>query len=84
MTIDVASDSFDDSEYVPLRNDTEDNRRNDSEAKTEVSRSRNRTSDQNPSPVVSLSINVPGRSTRDDSLMYVTHVSVKKGLDRGS
>lgn len=48
-----------------------------------VSRSINKSIDKS-SPEVSFTINVPGRSTRDDSLMFVTPAAVKNGLARKS
>lgn len=49
-----------------------------------MNKSRKRKSNQNSSLEVSLSVNVPGRSTRDDSDMFVITATGQKGLDRKS
>lgn len=80
----TSCDNIDGSEYVP----SEDNDGTCSDEEASVSQNQTQTiykrKSHNSSLEVSLSVNVPGKSTRDDSLMFVTAASGKMASDRRS
>lgn len=84
-TFAIDCDSIDGSEYVPSEVESDSDGISFEETNISQSQKRpNKRKSHNSSLEVSLSVNVPGRSTRDDSMMFVTAASVKKGLDRRS